>query len=211
MLSGLVTSADVAGVERAGVPCVVLGQMSPDTGEPARITGRVVAPDDIGAGRLAARWLAARGRKRIAFIGEMIFPNLCHDRWLAGYRLGLLDAGLTPDPGLVAITHREYSGAAPALDFLAARKMTPDAYVVPDTRIGHSLVHCLGDSGCDIVLGGTPDTAASYHVDHLPLIGPDITALADVSLHLLLHARSLPRTPTEIYVRNITRNMAWGS
>jgi LacI family transcriptional regulator len=213
LLSGLVRPDDVEEVERAGVPCVVLGQMSGDAEHAHRKVGRIVSPDDIGAGRLGSRWLASRGHRRIAFVCEVTFPNLSHDRWLTGYRLGLLESGIVPEPSLVAITGQELVGAAPALDLFASRGVKPTAYVIPDVRIGHSLVDAIRARGGEIasdaiVLGGTPDAAKSYHVEHLPFIGPDITAMADISLYRVLHARQLPKSAMEIYVPIVTRNIS---
>ena len=58
----------------------------------------VSAADRAGA-RAAARYLVGLGHRRIAFIGGGRQPYLARER-LAGFREGLAEAGLRPEPGL---------------------------------------------------------------------------------------------------------------
>jgi DNA-binding LacI/PurR family transcriptional regulator len=63
---------------------------------PARLAGlSAVACDDRGAGRHAARVLAASGARRLGFLAGALESTTSRDR-LAGYRHGLAAAGLPP-------------------------------------------------------------------------------------------------------------------
>lgn len=62
--------------------------------------GWFVRPSDVMAGYLATQHLLSLGHRRIAFLGQ-IPENFCSQWRIQGYRMGLNEAGLTPENNLV--------------------------------------------------------------------------------------------------------------
>jgi LacI family transcriptional regulator len=69
---------------------------------PSRITADSVVGDDVGGALEATAHLLAHGHRRIGFIGDV--PTIATTaRRLEGYRAALADAGVAPDPEIIAL------------------------------------------------------------------------------------------------------------
>lgn len=209
-LDGVIVS-DYVGAEllealgERNVPTVVFGHVlertSPHAPRASRGKWQVVAPDDLAMGRLAVRQLAGRsprngaggvggGHRRIAFVCEITPPGLSHARWLAGYRLGLIDAGLPLDPALVQVPQRAHAGTESATDALLRLDLPPTAFVVPDLRIASLLIESLRKRRRRVaienfVVGGYAELAAQYGLAGVPLLCPDLDASAALAVRTL--------------------------
>lgn len=138
LISGHIGKQLLQALTERSIPHVVLGYTYAEVRSDAAPNSPVVAPDDLNMGRAAAAHLLKNGHTRIGFVVENLPPNLCHDRWLAGYRLAHLDAGIQPDESLVCETGREHVNVEQVLDHLASLDDPPTAYTLPQTL---SLIH----------------------------------------------------------------------
>jgi LacI family transcriptional regulator len=217
LLSGLIRPEDVALVSEAmRVPCAVLGQVVAEP-DPSWALGETtiqrIAPDDIAMGRRAAAWLIGRGHRRIAFVCDEIFRGFCHERWLSGYRLAHLDAGLTPDPALFHPSTTVPGAMADAVRSFDRLADPPDGFIAMDPHTAIALIEALqaanrSPAPGSIVVHTVLSAARRFHLHHLPLIGPDIRKMAEFSLSHLLYLREHPPTAAlEILVPMVTHNL----
>ncbi|MBN1243383.1 MAG: LacI family DNA-binding transcriptional regulator [Spirochaetales bacterium] len=106
--------------------------------------GKVAYPAfyvDRSAGyRAATAALAASGRRRIALLVE----DFRADERIAGWKQGLADAGMPPDPSLVFRTGKGFEGGRDAADALFARASErPDAVLCHNDRMAAGLLAAL--------------------------------------------------------------------
>ncbi len=201
LISGKIETDVLCSLARDGIPLVVLGHlMGVDDSELGRVGLYTVACDNLSSGRQASRYLAARGHRRIAFFCETMPPAMYTSRWLDGYRLGLIDAGIAPCPELVQVAGRSFAGGEPAARAFAAMDDPPTAFVCPDVRTGASFLEAwrsLGrDAGPDsMVLGGHPGVTQRYGMEAFPLIGEDSNGMARAGLQLLEQVVAGQATP----------------
>lgn len=137
--------------------------------------GATVGSDNIGAGLQAGEHLLARGRRRIAFLGQADehYPEFA-DRY-RGLCLALEQAGIAPDPALLAqaISHED-SGEQAARALLAAG-VEFDAVFAASDLIAIGAMRALADAGRRI-----PDDVAVVGFDDLPaasMTNPPLTTL----------------------------------
>src|SRR5690606_39702697 len=67
---------------------------------------------------------------------------------LRGYRLAMLDAGISVDPKLTIVTNQPHAGGGLAADQITSLPAheQPDGYIVPDTRVAGTLE--IGRASC---------------------------------------------------------------
>lgn len=159
--------AHLGAAVRAGTAVVCVDRSPRDLG-----VDTVTATHFAGAAA-AVRHLAAAGHSRIAYLGHRLTVGTAWER-LSGYRTGLIEAGLTPDPalevaGLPAATAGEY-----AVDRLFRGFDAPTALVTARDAVTVAAVralHRLGRQRLVAVVG----------LDDFPtadLLSPGVTVVA---------------------------------
>ncbi len=142
----------------------------------------------------AVEHLAARGRRRIAFIGGppiktmRIFHNL--ERY-AGYREGLQAVGLTYDPKLVVASDYTINGGRLAARTLLERPKHPDAFVAASDRMAFGALLEIKARGFevpkDIAVTGFDDFELAQSADPpLTTVHFPVDELAKQAARLLL-------------------------
>ncbi len=106
----------------------------------------VVAPDNVGAAARAVQYLAARGRRAIAFIHGRAGNNHAEQR-LKGFRVGLKAAGLAWDERLFAIGHFTAAGGYAAAGELLGRDVAFDAIVCANDNSAFGALMRLHQAG----------------------------------------------------------------
>jgi LacI family transcriptional regulator len=113
---------------------------------PAKIVADSVVEDDRGGAHAATTHLVGHGHERIGFIGDTL-AIATTTRRLEGYRAALADAGIVPDPALVALgaTSEEDSGKA-AIDLLGLAN-PPTALFSSNARSSIEVIPALQSVG----------------------------------------------------------------
>jgi DNA-binding LacI/PurR family transcriptional regulator len=179
------TGADLApGID--GTPMVLLGERV-DHGPADH-----VAIDNVAAARDATAHLIALGRRRIAAVGAQHTAEAATARLrLAGWSAALNDAGLRPDPDLVAAApswHR--ADGASAMRTLLAGGARPDAVLCFNDTLALGAIRALHDAGlrvpADVAVAGFDDIEdGRYFIPTLTTVAPDKADLARVAVDLL--------------------------
>lgn len=99
----------------------------------AGLTADVVLVDNAGGTGAAVEHLAARGHKRIAFLGDDLSIYTASER-LRGYREALRRLGLPPDEALISTGAPTEESVRAALARFAARRKPPTALVTGNNR-----------------------------------------------------------------------------
>lgn len=144
---------------------------------------------DGAAGILAAvHHLVAAGHRRIAFVGSGEMPAYASER-LSGYREGMADSGLAPDPTLELPLG---TSGADALRDLLALPSPPTAFIAADDltairllETAQALGHVVGPDGLAIV-GFDDIPLASFVRPALTTIRQPIEDVAHEIIRLLL-------------------------
>jgi LacI family transcriptional regulator len=185
---------DVEALAEAGLTVQAIGR------HPLRVPS--VRIDNLEAARAATTHLAARDRRRIAFVGGPALHTTVADR-RAGYRAALEAAGLRPEPGLeVEVGFGPADGERAAAGLLA-RPNRPDAVVAFNDYLAIGLMHHLFRQGIDV-----PGEVAVVGFDDIPLAGyfrPSLTSVAVPAYELGAQAtvrllRQLAGEPVEAVV-----------
>jgi DNA-binding LacI/PurR family transcriptional regulator len=124
--------------------------------------------DNVGGARLAVAHLAAGGRRKIAVIAGPQDMGVGVGR-LAGYRDAVVEAGLTPDEGLVGYgDFSEESGAAAMRTLLAARPGI-DAVFAASDLMAVGAMRVLKEQGrkipIDVAVVGFEDSVLAKQTD----------------------------------------------
>ncbi|MBB5431992.1 LacI family DNA-binding transcriptional regulator [Nocardiopsis composta] len=148
----------------AGIPFVLGGRPAHPGGEPVHY----VDIDNVGGAELAVRRLAGTGRRRIATVAGPADMPAGQDR-LDGYRRALEDAGLEPDPALVAWGDFSHEGGARAMRELLEAAPDLDAVFAASDDMALAALRVLRESGRrvpeDVALVGYDDTALAASAD----------------------------------------------
>ena len=136
LIDYFITPAEVAAVQRADVPALIINA-------PSLAGIESVMPDHHAAGRMAARALLEAGHRRIAHVRQSadqraIWPQHMGDAWAAGIRAELEAAGLGDE--LLEIMpetagsdeHERYY--RPAIEAAVAAAVPPTAYIVDTAK-----------------------------------------------------------------------------
>ena len=170
-------------------------------------TADYVAIDDLTSAREVVRHLAARGRRRIGYIGaEPGRPGALGEVRLAGYRQGLAESGLVEPPHAIAPGGRfdrvdGRAGAAQLLD----RTPGLDALVCASDLLALGALRALRDRGLqaprDVAVLGWDDIADGQDVTPtLTTVAPDLPALAEQTLDALISRIEGDRQPGRRFV-----------
>jgi DNA-binding LacI/PurR family transcriptional regulator len=198
ILVGYVDRALLTHLSELDTPMIVLGLvLNPaDVPLPERLT--MVAPDELGMGRLATAALLAQGHRRVAYICEHAPVGLSHHQWLQGYQLAHLEMNVPIAPELVHVAGRPNVGGEPAARALTALKNPPTAVVVPDAPMVRSFLdacQALGHpmSEAVIVCGGQPERAAAANLHQVGRVYCEHDRLTRTGLDIL--ARKMQGLP----------------
>ncbi|WP_230772130.1 LacI family DNA-binding transcriptional regulator [Sphingomonas sp. Leaf4] len=169
---------------------------SPDPAHP----GSVVGCDNIAGGRDAGAHLLARGRRRIAFLGDASsqYPE-SRDRY-RGLASALREAGLAVDPGLQVDALSSEASGYDAARRLIARDIAFDAIFAASDMIALGAVRALGEAGRtvpgDVAIVGFDDIpAASLAQPPLTTIRQDYARAGELLVDMLI--RRVARRETE--------------
>jgi DNA-binding LacI/PurR family transcriptional regulator len=156
-----------ARLRERGLPAVLggrpAGMLAPDA-----VPINFVDVDNAGGARLAVSHLAGLGRRRIAVIAGPQDMGVGVDR-LAGYRAAVVQAGLTPDEGLIGYgDFSEESGAA-AMGTLLAARPDIDAVFAASDLMAVGAMRVLKEQGrkipSDVALVGFEDSILAKQTD----------------------------------------------
>ncbi|ANU07166.1 LacI family DNA-binding transcriptional regulator [Paraurantiacibacter namhicola] len=174
-------------------------------------TGGTIGSDNLGAGRLVAQHLLARGRRKIAFLGhaDSHYPEFAHR--YRGLCEGLEEAGIgaAQVPQFDAIT-TEAAGRDAARALISSGQEF-DAIFAASDLIAIGAMQALADAGRkvpgDVAVVGFDDIpSASLTVPPLTTVSQDIRGAGKRLLETLLakiEGETLPdaRLPTQLVVR----------
>lgn len=118
-----------------GVPLVVWGARMPNQ------LYCTIGSDNAEGGRIATAHLLAKGRRRIAFLGDLAVPEMA--RRYEGHRQALADAGIAPDDALLAPVPLHAESARDAVLQLRARSVPFDAVFCSSDLIAMSAIGTL--------------------------------------------------------------------
>ena len=188
-------------IQATGIPYVMVGRVLTQPGEAVEAELlQEVASDDYAAGRFATEWLIRQGHRRIAFYAGPILHGLFFYDWLSGYRVAMMDAGLTPgpiqtqDPPLSDLEiGRRLRGMLMAAD-------RPTAFVVPGAILAERLRREALSVGVEldprsVVIGDDRHRVEEKGFRQSPIADPDLAALARAAL-TRLHNQGLGWTET---------------
>lgn len=137
--------------------------------------GSTVGSDNFGAGRLAGEHLLARGRRRIAFLGQADehYPEFA-DRY-AGLRAALGEAGIPPDQALQRDALSNEEDGHTAVQALLAAGAEFDAIFAASDLIAIGAMRALAEVGKQV-----PGDVAVVGFDDIPaasLTSPPLTTI----------------------------------
>jgi len=154
-----------------GVPFVVWG---------AQLPGQQycsVGSDNLQGGHRATRHLLRLGRKRIAFVGDTVAPEV--QLRFEGYQQALEEAGIEFDPGLVRPAHFFPESAMEAIEVLLERDIEVDGIVAASDMIAMGAVRGLIKNNIKVpeqvsVIGYDDVHVAAYSSPSLTTIRQDV-------------------------------------
>lgn len=143
--------------------------------------GATVGSDNFGAGRLAGEHLIARGRRRIAFLGQADSHYPEFEQRHAGLLRALAAAGLSQDPALVVDAISSEESGHGAARILLSRGVAFDAIFAASDLIAIGAQRVLADAGLAV-----PEDVAIVGFDDIPAAGfanpPLTTVVQDIRL-----------------------------
>jgi LacI family transcriptional regulator len=113
---------------------------------PTKIVADSVVEDDLGGAHAATTHLIRHGHDRVGFVGDTLSIATTARR-LEGYRAALTDAGISPDPHLVALGATSDEDAAKALIHLLGLANPPTALFSSNARTSIGMVPALQSVG----------------------------------------------------------------
>lgn len=132
--------------------------------------------------------LLARGHRRIAMLGDDPGIFTARER-LAGYHRAFREAGVTPDPDLVAMGLRTEQDAYDALAGMLAADAPPTAVFAARNVICLGAVHCLRDRDLNqsVALVGFDEVSVADFVDpKISIVSQDTRTLGERAVEILL-------------------------
>jgi len=168
-----------------------------------------VGSDNIAGGALATEHLVGLGRRRIAFFGDIEFPEVAQR--FEGYRQTLARHGIAQDPQLVLRTSFLDGSAQQAISGLVARKIPFDSLFASSDLLAIGAITALREHGLatpeDVAVVGYDDIElARYYHPSLTTIRQPVAqgavALVDALLAVARGERPKPTVlPAELIVR----------
>ena len=188
-----------------GLPFTIWGATVPE------LEGYAVGCDNLEGGKLATRHLLDIGRRRIAFVGSASDDAPEFKLRYQGYCQALEEAGIAPDPGLLAQTDNLELSAHDATQRLIDSGVEFDAIFAASDLIAFGAIKCLRKSGItvpdEVSLVGFDDLpAATYFSPALTTVRQDTRLAAEALMTNLLkmiegEQVTSPRIPISIVVR----------
>lgn len=178
--------------------------------------GATVGSDNFGAGRLAGEHLLARGRKRIAFLGQADSHYPEFEQRYAGLAKAISTAGLTADRSLVvdAVSSEEVGyGAAREL---LARGSPFDAIFAASDLIAIGAMRALAEAGLSVpgdvaVVGFDDIPAAAFTSPPLTTLMQDIRLAGEALVEsVLAQVEGRPPNPRVLPARLVVRASSGG-
>ena len=201
---GVLLSATTAASVRDGakVPLVLLGENRPMQ------YGHYVGLDNVVAARTVVRHLLEQGCTRIAPLGVNTSAT-AHQRYKA-FRAELRAWKVPQVEGLTMHT-ADWSpaGGLEAVRALLATPVRPDAVFAFNDSLAYGAIRALKEAGLaipgDVAVAGMDDLTQSAYVDPpLTSLAPDIGALADTAVSLLVDQIEQKDPTTNDYERVLT-------
>jgi diguanylate cyclase (GGDEF)-like protein len=200
VLPGAVDAAYVRRMRDAGIGVVLIGHELPGVECP------VVVADNRGGVRDSVHDLVAHGHERIAFGGDLDHFDLRERH--EGYRTGLRDHGIEPDPALLfdAMDNHE-TGGVDIAERLIAAGMPVTAIVLGTDRNAIGLVRALTGAGYDVpgtlaVVGFDDIADARFLRPSLTTVCQPLDRLGRLAYELLGQAPGMHVVPSELVVRD---------
>ena len=188
-----------------GLPFTIWGATVPE------LEGYAVGCDNLEGGKLATRHLLDIGRRRIAFVGSASDDAPEFKLRYQGYCQALEEAGIAPDPGLLAQTDNLELSAHDATERLIDSGVEFDAIFAASDLIAFGVIKRLRKSGItvpdEVSLVGFDDLpAATYFSPALTTVRQDTRLAAEALMTNLLkmiegEQVTSPRIPISIVVR----------
>lgn len=193
-----------------GVPFVVWGGELPDH------RYDIVGSDNVAGAEALAAHLLARGARRIAFLGDLAFPEVALR--FEGLRRAQAGRGAAPDPDLCRPCAFTAEAAAAAVRELVAAGARFDAVMAASDVMALGAIRALTEMGRavpdDVLVAGFDDIPLAAHVrPSLTTVRQDVSAGGRALVRLLLdrlegRAPQAPRQvllPTRLIARESTR------
>ena len=188
-----------------GLPFTIWGATVPE------LEGYAVGCDNLEGGKLATRHLLDIGRRRIAFVGSASDDAPEFKLRYQGYCQALEEAGIAPDPGLLAQTDNLELSAHDATQRLIDSGVEFNAIFAASDLIAFGAIKCLRKGGItvpdEVSLVGFDDLpAATYFSPALTTVRQDTRLAAEALMTNLLkmiegEQVTSPRIPISIVVR----------
>lgn len=202
LVFGWIEHGVVEALGQLELPCVMIGDVQ-NSRQVHPLPIHHVNTDKTAMGRHAVQQLIDAGHRRIGFFCAPYPEGSWNDQWLAGYRLGLIEAGLPDDPAIRPVLHtrnRDEVGVE-AARYMAGLDDPPTAYVVPTVRGTARFLETmkrLGNKlGPDrIVMGGRAEEAQDYGLEHYPIFGQPLEEMATLAADLLARLIDNPSLPS---------------
>ena len=200
---GVLLSATVASIsKRADVPLVLLGEYRPTQ------FGHYVGLDNIAAARTVVRHLLEEGCTRVAALG--IGKSATAAQRYKAYKAELRARGIAAVDEL-AIGTDDWSpaGGRAAVEQLLASGAPFDAVFAFNDSLAYGAIRALKTAGlaipADVAVAGMDNLVQSEYVDPpLTSLAPDIGALADTAVALLMDQIEQRRADPSDYERVLT-------
>ena len=168
-----------------------------------------VGSDNREGGHRATRHLLRLGRKRIAFVGDTVAPEV--QLRFEGYKQALEEAGIGFDPKLVRPAHFFPESAMEAVDVLIEQGMEFDGLVAASDMIAIGAMRALSNAGkrvpTDVSVIGYDDVlVAGFSSPALTTIRQDVVKAGRLVVSKLLRLLDgekvqSSRLPTDLIVR----------
>jgi LacI family transcriptional regulator len=165
-----------------GVPVVAVDRLT------AGHAVDTVVSDNVEGARLGIAHLLDNGYRRIAYIGGRAGVSTSRER-AAGYRLGLRQAGIKPEPALVISGGYRRDGGHTAMLRLLAQPRPPDAVLVANHVMAIGALEALREAGRRV-----PDDVGLVSFDDPPwaaLVSPPMSVIAQHDYEIGRHAAEL--------------------
>ncbi|ACQ81122.1 transcriptional regulator, LacI family [Beutenbergia cavernae DSM 12333] len=197
---------DVVAV-RGNLPMVMIGEHAlPARGEPAVVDHVVI--DNTASAREATAHLLETGRRRIAFLGgEAGLSSGTGALRRAGYEAALNAAGLTATSTFLAAQYTRPVGAATVSAGIAAFQGPDaiDALLCANDQLAVGAMHALREAGLRVpqdvaVLGWDDIEEGRYSHPTLTSVSPDVEALAQLAVELLVSRIEGSREPPRVHI-----------
>jgi len=166
-----------------------------------------VCCDVMRMGQTATEMLLAAGHRRIGFFCGSSERGDWNDRWMTGFRLALMMAGVADDNDcrlIVSNVPREEVGTE-AAPYFASMDNPPTAYITPSARATAKFLLAMNRLGKPVqpdhfIMGGSEDEKNEFGLTDITLITEPIISMAERAAALMdaLTGSSQPLVPARV-------------